>query len=221
MQRRVAPFAEAITRPDSTLDEITLALSRALQPGLDVIGAMADLDALAAACPTPTRDGVMRHLVGEARFEGDRSQYHRWQNSCIDHVVATRRGMPITLAVVAIEVARRVGVRLAGIGLPGHFLVGDPDDPRWFADPFHGHSDLGRDHCRNLLVQMGATRWSDRYLEPVPDRLIAARMLNNLKQSCDRRDDRVRLAIVMAMRQTMPEFAAEHDESVQALATLN
>ncbi len=129
--------------------------------------------------------------------------------------------MPITLAAVAVEVARRLGVRLAGIGLPGHFLVGDPDDPHWFSDPFHERTDLSRDQCRNLLVQLGVTRWSDRYLEPSPPRLIVARMLNNLKVSCDRRDDGIRLAIVMAARQALPEFASEHDDAVTALALLN
>lgn len=217
----MTPFTDAMSRSGATLDEMTLALSRALQPDLDVIGTMAELDLLAAECPTPTRSGVMRFLTEDAEFRGDTTQYHRWENSCVDRVVATRRGMPITLAVVAVEVARRVGVRLAGVGLPGHFLVGDPDDPQWFSDPFHERTDLSRDQCRNLLVQLGVTRWSDRYLEPSPPRLIVARMLNNLKVSCDRRDDGIRLAIVMAARQALPEFASEHDEAVTALALLN
>ena len=129
--------------------------------------------------------------------------------------------MPITLAVVAIEVARRVGVRLAGVGLPGHFLVGDPDDPGWFADPFHGRTDLRRDDCRNLLVRLGVQRWSNSYLEAVPPRLVVARILNNLRASCERRGDGLRLAIVMQARQALPEFAAEHDAAVEALAPLN
>jgi regulator of sirC expression with transglutaminase-like and TPR domain len=218
---RVAPFADVVAAPDATLDELTLQLSKALQPDLDVLGVMTELDVLAADCPTPTRDGVMRFLTGTAGFTGDRSDYHRWQNSCVDHVLATRRGMPITLAVVAIEVARRVGVRLAGVGMPGHFLVGDPDDPRWFADPYHGHTDLTRNDCRNLLVIQGVRRWSDRYLETSPPRLVVARILNNLKMSCERRPDPVRLAIVMQARQAFDEFAAEHDAAVEALAPFN
>lgn len=221
VQDRVAAFADAVLRPDATLDELTLSLSQALQPELDVIGVMTELDVLAADCPTPTRGGVIRFLLDEAGFAGDVDDYHRWENSCLDHVIATRRGMPITLAVVVIEVARRVGVRLAGVGMPGHFLVGDPDDPLWFADPFHGHSDLTRDACRNLLVQMGVRRWSDSYLEPSPPRLVVARILNNLKVSCEQRDDPVRLAIVMQARQALPEFASEHTTAVQALAPLN
>ena len=218
---RVAPFADAVASPDATLDELTLLLSKALQPELDVIGVMAEIDLLAADCPTPTRDGVLRFLTGEAGFEGDRADYHRWENSCIDHVLSTRRGMPITLAVVAIEVARRVGVRLAGVGMPGHFLVGDPSDPQWFADPFHGHSDLTRDACRNLLVMQGVSRWSDRFLETIPPRPIVARILNNLKVSCERRSDPVRLAVVMQARQALPEFADEHAAALEALAPLN
>ncbi len=218
---RVAPFAEAVSNPEAALDELTLLLSKALQPDLDVIGVMAELDMLAADCRTPTRDGVMRFLTGEAGFSGDRSEYHRWENSCLDHVLARRTGMPITLAVVAIEVARRVGVRLAGVGMPGHFLVGDPADPRWFADPFHGHTDLTRDDCRNLLVIQGVSRWSDRFLEPSPPRHVVARILNNLKLSCERRDDAVRLAIVMQARQALPEFAEERDNAVMSLSALN
>jgi regulator of sirC expression with transglutaminase-like and TPR domain len=218
---RVAPFADAVLSPDATLDELTLLLSKALQPDLDVIGVMTELDVLAADCPTPTRDGVMRFLTGEAGFTGDRSNYHRWQNSCLDHVLARRSGMPITLAVVAVEVARRVGVRLAGVGLPGHFLVGDPDDPHWFADPFNGHTDLTRDACRNLLVIQGVSRWSERFLEPSPARHVVARILNNLKLSCERREDALRLAIVMQARQALPEFADEHAAALWSLAPLN
>lgn len=221
MHERVAPFADAVIRPEATLDEMTLLLSKALQPDLDVLGVMTELDVLAADCPTPTRDGVMRFLRDEAGFSGDRTEYHRWENSCLDHVIDRRQGMPITLAVVAIEVARRLGVRLAGVGLPGHFLVGDPDDPRWFADPFHSRTDLSRDDCRNLLVQLGVSRWSDSFLETTEARLVVARILNNLKLSCERRDDGLRLAIVMQARQALPEFSAEHDAAVEALALLN
>ena len=66
VQERIGPFTDAIRRSDATLDELTLALSKALQPDLDVIGAMTELDVLAAECPTPTRDGVMSYLIGDA-----------------------------------------------------------------------------------------------------------------------------------------------------------
>jgi regulator of sirC expression with transglutaminase-like and TPR domain len=218
---RVAPFVRAVAVDAPTLDELTVAISQAMQPALDTIGVLAELDVLAADCPTPTRDGVMQHLFGSGRFEGDRAGYHRWQNSCIDHVLRTRRGMPITLAVVAIEVARRVGVRLAGVGMPGHFLVGDPADRDWFADPFHGRTSLGRQDCRALMMSMGMTRWSERFLQTIPSRLVAARILNNLKLSCERHHDEVRLAIVMQARRALPELGDDPVEAELALAVLN
>src|SRR5690606_11588369 len=152
---------------------------------------------------------------------GDRTGYHRWQNSCIDRVLGSRKGMPITLAVIAIEVARRLGVPLAGVGMPGHFLVGDPADPQWFADPFHGRTGLGRTDCRALMVSMGMTRWSERFLQTIPPRLVAARILNNLKFSCERHRDEVRLAIVMSARRLMPELGDDPGEAQLALAVLN
>lgn len=218
---RVAPFVAAVTAERPTLDELAVEISRSLQPDLDTIGVLAELDELAASCPTPTRDGVMAHLFGSGRFTGDRTTYHRWQNSCIDHVLRTGRGMPITLAVVGIEVARRVGVRLAGVGMPGHFLVGDPADPDWFADPFHGRTGLGRDDCRELMVSLGMAHWSDRYLQTIPPRLVAARILNNVKLSCERHRDEVRLAVVMQARQAVPELGDDPEEARLALAVLN
>ena len=221
IQNRVQPFAEAICDPSRNLDELAISIATVLQPRLDVIGTLADLDELAADCATPTRDGVISHLFGSGLFTGDRTEYRHWRNSCLDQVLVTRRGIPITLAVVAIEVARRVGVRLVGVGLPGHFLVGDPDDATWFADPFHGRSALTPSDCRQMLVAMGAPRWSDRYLQPTPNRSIVARMLNNLKATCDYHSDHLRLALVMQTRQEMPEFAAEADAARHTLAIFN
>jgi regulator of sirC expression with transglutaminase-like and TPR domain len=221
LRRRLAPFTQAMNRSGSTLDEMAIGFSRALQPDLDGLDALTDLDELAADCPTPTRDGVIQHLFGSGLLRGDRDDYHRWQNSCIDRVIAEGRGMPISLSVIAIEVARRLGVRLVGIGLPGHFVVGDADDPGWYADPYRGLSGLTPVDLRTMLARMGGPTWSSRFVEPVPDRLIVARMLNNLKLTCEHRRDRVRLAIVMEARQVMPEFAGERPAARAAMAVFN
>lgn len=218
---RVEPFLLAATTDQPTLDELAVAISQVLQPDLDPIGVLAELDVLAADCPTPTRDGVMQHLFGSGRLVGDRAGYHHWRNSCIDHVLRTGRGMPITLAVVAVEVARRVGVRLAGVGMPAHFLVGDPADPQWFADPFHGRTGLTPSDCRELMVSMGMAHWSERFLDTIPPRLVAARILNNLKFSCERHRDEIRLALVMQARQSLPELGDDPAEAQLALAVLN
>lgn len=221
VQRRVQPFAEAVADGHRELDEMALALATVLQPDLDLIGWLAELDLLAADCPTPTRDGVMEHLFGSGLFVGHDSRYHHWHNSCLDRVIESRRGIPITLAVVGIEVARRVGVRLVGVGMPGHFLIGDPDDPTWFADPFHAETGLTAIDCREIVQGLGVSQWSERFLEPTSNRLIIARMLNNLKVSCELHGDLVRLALVMQARQRLSEFAGEASEATRALAILN
>ncbi|MEX2625282.1 MAG: transglutaminase-like domain-containing protein [Ilumatobacteraceae bacterium] len=205
------------------LDETALALSAVLQPELDVIGWLATLDDLAAACATPTRSGVLAHVCGELGFEGDRRRYGDWRNSCLDRVVAQRRGIPITLSAVVIEVARRVGVRLVGVGMPAHFLVGDPDDPDWFADPFNGGHELDRDGCRELLESLthGQVPWRDTHLAPTPTRAVIARMLNNLKAAFTQQHDPVRLALVMRMRAAVPELAGEVGEAARAQAAFN
>jgi hypothetical protein len=70
-------------------------------------------------------------------------------------------------------------------------------------------------------VIRGVSRWSDRFLETTSSRLVVARILNNLKVSCERRSDVVRLAVVMQARQALPEFSGEHDAALEALAPLN
>lgn len=217
---RVAPFRDAVLA-DADLDELALTMSQALQPDLDVLSSMADLDELAAACPTPTRDAIITWLFGSGQFQGDRDDYHGWRNSCLDQVLVRRRGMPISLSVVAIEVARRVGVPMVGVGMPGHFLVGDPADPEWFADPFHGRTAMGVADCEALYTGMGGGRWSPAMVAPTPNRLVVARMLNNLRAACQRDGDAVRLAIVMHLRQQLPEFAGEAPAAHVSAAVLN
>jgi regulator of sirC expression with transglutaminase-like and TPR domain len=122
-----------------------------------------------------------------------------------------------------IEVARRVGVPLVGVGMPAHFLVGDPADPDWFADPFDSGRRLDRAGCRDLLARIthGQVPWRDEHLAPTPPRAVIARMLNNLKAGCTRHVDLIRLALVMRMRVAVPELRGELPEAVRAQAVLN
>lgn len=218
-------FAEALQGDDGSveLDQASFALSAVLQGGLDIIECMATVDALAGECPTPTRDGIVQFVCRSRGFGGDRATYTDWRNSCLDHVLETRRGIPITLSIVVIEVARRLGVPLVGVGMPAHFLVGDADDPNWFADPFHGGQILDRDGCRSVLhgITHGQARWHPSHLDPTPNRAIVARMLNNLKAAFSQLDDPVRLALVMRMRRMLPELADEAGEVARTQAVLN
>ena len=198
-------------RPDAptvALDEAALLMSAALQPGLEVDDWLLALDGLAERCPDPSPDGVARHLFDDERFAGNRRAYYDWRNSCLDRVIASRTGIPISLSVLMIEVSKRLGVELRGVGMPAHFLVRPADDPEVFFDPFDSGRRLDRHGVRVLFEQVTGDQvpWNDRYLAPTPNRDIVIRMLNNLKSVFAGRDA-VRLAIVMDLRSAVPELA--------------
>jgi regulator of sirC expression with transglutaminase-like and TPR domain len=205
----------------AALSELALRLSAVLQPRLDIAAHQATLAELAARCPDATREGVFDHLFGSGRFQGNRHDYHGWRNSCLDHVLTSGKGMPITLTVVAVDVATRLGVGLVGIGMPGHFLAGDAADPTWFADPFTGRTGLTAGDCERTYTDLGGRHWSPRLLAPTPDRQVIMRILNNLRASCERSNDPVRLAIVMQTRQAFGEFAPERQAARRAAAVFN
>lgn len=218
------PFAQLVARSgtDLTLDETALAISSTLTGPIDDVEWLAALDQLAADCPTPTAEGIARHLA-EVGFRGNRTAYYDWRNSCLDRVIAERTGIPITLSIVMIEVGRRLGVPLVGVGMPAHFLVGCVDEPVYF-DPFHGPDALDRGDVRVLFDQLVGpqTGWEARFLEPTPPRAIIARMLNNLQAIFTARKDPLRLALVMAMRSAMPELRARDRDTLDAaLAPFN
>jgi regulator of sirC expression with transglutaminase-like and TPR domain len=202
------------------LDETALLISSALQPGLDLIEWLAALDLLAGDCPTPTPDGVARHLFDTEHFAGNRRAYYDWRNSCLDRVISTRTGIPITLALVMIEVARRVGVQLVGVGMPAHFLVRVADDTDVFYDPFDQGRRLDRAGARSLFeeVTSGQVPWKESYLEPTLNRDVIIRILNNLKSVFAGRSDMVRLGLVMGLRDDVDELSELEDAEI-AIAT--
>lgn len=206
------------------LDEASLLMSGVLQPGLDEIEWLAALDLIAGECPTPTPDGVSRHLFGDLGFNGNREAYYDWRNSCLDRVIETRTGIPISLSILMIEVGRRVGVKMVGVGMPAHFLVRPADDENVFYDPFDRGRKLDRDGARELFVTntRGQVPWSESHLDPTPNRAIVIRMLNNLKGVFARRTDEVRFALVMQLRAQLEELAVlEADEIELANAIFN
>lgn len=196
-------------QPSVPLDEAALLIAAAIQPDLEPVDWLARLDQLAAGCSEPTADGVAHQLFDVDHFTGNRGAYYDWRNSCLDRVIATRTGIPISLSVLMIEVARRVGVELHGVGMPAHFLVRAADDPDVFFDPFDGGRKLDRAGARSLFEQVTGSQvvWDERYLDPTPNRDIVIRMLNNLKSVFVGRSDAVRLAIVMDLRSAVPELA--------------
>ena len=209
-------------RPTVPLDEAALLLSCAIQPGLDVEHWLGELDRLAEAVEDRSADGVADFLFATGHFAGNRTAYYDWHNSCLDRVIATRTGIPISLSLLMIEVAGRVGVDLRGVGMPAHFLVRRADDPDVFFDPFHGGRQLDRVGARSLFEKVtgGQVAWDDRFLDPTPNRDIVIRMLNNLKGVFTGRSDAVRLAIVMDLRSTVPELADLESAEIAATSAI-
>jgi regulator of sirC expression with transglutaminase-like and TPR domain len=209
---------------DVPLDEASLLISGAIQPGLQPAVWLSMLDGFAAGCPTSTPDAVADHLFVTEHFVGNRSAYYDWRNSCLDRVIERRAGIPISLSVLMIEVARRVGVPLVGVGMPAHFLVRSADDDTMFYDPFHGGVRLDRAGARTLFeaVTNGQVAWNERFLEPTPNRDIVIRVLNNLKSVFAGRGDAVRHGMVMDLRAAVPELAElEASEIVASAAVFN
>jgi regulator of sirC expression with transglutaminase-like and TPR domain len=178
-------FVDLVSGPEEELplDEAALLIAAHAYPGLDVEGQRRRLDDLAAACPEPTLDGLVAHLYDGLGFEGNARDYYDPRNSYLNDVLDRRCGIPISLAVVAMEVGRRVGVELWGVGMPGHFLLLHPGEPRTYLDPFAGGRRLDEDDCRARLeeVQGGTAQWDPSYLDPVGPRTVLARMLANLR----------------------------------------
>ncbi len=169
------------------------------EPYLDRIDEMGDVashrvarDAGGHDAPLAARvDGLNRYLFHELGFFGNRERYDDPRNSCLNEVIDKRTGIPITLALVYIEVARRAGIRAEGVNFPGHFLVralqdlhtDDPDDGL-IVDPFHGGAILDEGDCRSLLQRhMGEdAAYDPSLLARATRRQVLVRMLLNLKR---------------------------------------
>ncbi|MFA1720399.1 SirB1 family protein [Xanthomonas campestris] len=129
---------------------------------------------------------VNRYLFDELGYSGNHDEYYDPRNSYLNEVFERRLGNPISLAMVQIEVARRLGIPLAGVSFPGHFLVRLPvDDGVLVMDPFNGGRPLGVDELRERArPHLGGEIPDDRalaqILDPAPHRAILIRILRNL-----------------------------------------
>ena len=202
-------FARLIARPETEIDLAAGALCIAAdaRPDLDPDETLEILEGLAERVRLRidlgdsaeyTLDRVHDVLYREADFRGPlAAEYHDPRNSLLDQVANRRIGLPISLAVVELEVGWRVGVRLYGVGLPGHFIVGGPGGV--LVDPAGGGRALTRDDCQALLRRsLGeGVLLHAGMLRPTGKREILARMLRNLRSAyLARREWAVALGVV-------------------------
>ena len=171
------------------LDEALLRLA-ACRPGaaVDVDARLAELDSWADAIEARTVDALRVLVYDRLDFRGDHRDYHDPENSDFDAVMRRRTGMPITLAALLLSLARRVGVPLEAIGMPGHFLVRDPMAGEYL-DPFDRARAQPADALRQRLQAMGISL-APELLSEIDDRLILTRVINNLTNSYLQRDAR-------------------------------
>jgi regulator of sirC expression with transglutaminase-like and TPR domain len=160
------------------------------------------LDALAAALgPAATADALMHHVFEEAGFRGNADDYYDPRNSYLDAVVERRLGIPITLAVVAMEVGRRAGIAIEGVGMPGHFLLRDMSGA--LRDPFEAGRVITVKECaeRFHAIHGHAAPFDNSMLAPRPAHDIVARVLANLRQIHVARGDRDALRRVSTLEE--------------------
>lgn len=198
-QNAVAHFATLVdtSREDHliSLPEAALAIARVEYPQLDVHPYLAKLEAMAQRVrsrlrsrPTASETTTLLNwvLFDQEGLRGNRDDYYDPRNSFLNDVLDRKLGIPITLSVVYMEVARRVGFTTAGIGMPGHFLLKhyDARSGEIFIDVFNRGRLLRREECEQRLseVTSGQLEMQPGFLRPVTHRLILTRMLNNLRQ---------------------------------------
>jgi len=220
-----ARFRDLVVRPDAEipLDEVSLVIAHFATDDLDERRVLRQLDALAESCSTPSPQGIAHHLFCDEHFRGNRTEYYDPRNSYLDQVLERRLGIPLSLSVLAIEVARRVDVGLVGVGMPGHFLLRDASDADLFFDPFAGGVELDAAGCaaRFRALHGEGARFHDRFLAPIGTSLIVARMLANLEAVFTQQGDLASLAWVRSLRTELPQATAEdHARFATTLAAM-
>lgn len=211
---------------DLPLDEACAIIGVALSPSerIGVTEVVQLLDALAEEVEEPSVDALIATLFSGARpFRGNRQDYYSPLNSFLHRVVENRSGIPITLSVVVIEVGRRLGIDLSGVGMPAHFIVGlTPKTglvPELFIDPFHGGQVMDVDQCRSLFHRIVGDRqpFDPLFLAVTPSLGILERMLNNLKTIYGASGDVRSLRTVMMLRSRLPGIGAVEVEEFRRL----
>ena len=179
------------------------------RPDLDVEGELRRLDELASQFEGQGAAALRRWLVEDQGFLGNTSAYYDDRNSMLDQVLTRRLGIPITLSVVMIEVGRRRGVDLVGIGMPGEFLVREAHDANAFHNVFR-HAELDLGGVERLFRRMHGleARFDSSMLNPCGPVEIVSRMLANLIGIHLQTMDRSSLAWVLRLRTLLPDAPA-------------
>jgi regulator of sirC expression with transglutaminase-like and TPR domain len=212
-------FTEIVSRRDEEINlaEAALLIAAEEYPRLDVALYLDKLDRIGDMARDRARDALdsldqlsalNSVLFEELGFSGNRDNYYDPRNSFLNEVIDRRTGIPITLAVVYIEVARRVGLFIEGVGMPSHFIArhkaasGDV-----FIDAFNGGRLMGESGCAEMLAEVSGGKLALRpeHLAAVTRKQILARMLSNLLGIYSPSDHHRALAVIERMMIINPD----------------
>ena len=208
---------------DASVDLACAALLFALveYPDLDIDHELSLLDSLAAGAALRLGDNretifaintLSEYLFDEVGLQGNTDEYYDPRNSYLNQVLKRQLGIPITLSLVYLEVGKRLGIPLVGIGMPGHFLLRHRDETGLFVDPFNRGILLSEEECAQRLAEITQSHvdWDSNYLVPISNREYIARMLRNLKGIyLQQRNFSQALSIMDHLVQVQPDASAE------------
>jgi regulator of sirC expression with transglutaminase-like and TPR domain len=177
-----------------------LLVAREEYPGLDIEAYLTQLERLGQAVrarlgtdASPERQIATLNalLFGEEGFRGNAANYYDPRNSYLNEVLDRRLGIPLTLALVYVDVGRRAQLPLTGVGFPAHFLVAYEAEPRILIDPFTCGQILSVDDCQRLLWEAfgSSMRLEPGHLAASSKRQILTRLVTNLKVAYERAGD--------------------------------
>jgi regulator of sirC expression with transglutaminase-like and TPR domain len=225
MNARLEHFAEFVSREQFNLAEASLMLAQDNYPDVDIPAYLGRLDDIAVAIKKRLADDAFAeqkvialnyYLFNEMRFSGNVEDYYDPRNSYLNEVMERRIGIPITLAIVYLEVGKRLGLNLRGVSFPGHFLVKlAVKRGQLVLDPFTGGEAQSEADLRQRLAQVlppakAGQAHLDQYLEAATPRQIVARVLRNLKNIYMQTGKlESALAVMHRMLLVVPESAEE------------
>ncbi len=188
-------FAEMASRKDEEIELAKAALFFAKEEysDLDVEKYLTKLELMSEEIKRGVRHNtdphfmiseISRYLFTEEGFRGNEDDYYDPRNSFLNDVLDRKTGIPITLSLLYMEIASRLGLTLSGVGLPGHFIVKYSGvEEEILIDPFNKGRILSNKDCKEILDRIygGRMQFHSEFLQPVTKKEILSRMLHNLK----------------------------------------
>ena len=189
-------FALEALKAESELDlgRAALLMAKCQYPKLNVEVYIAQFDEIAETIssrlstssknPLLIIKNINEYFFQELAFQGNKENYYDPRNSFLNEVLVRRLGIPISLSVIYMEVAKRLGLKIDGVGLPGHFLIKcKADNQEIILDPFHQGKELSQTDCQALLTNIygSGIELKPSFFRAVSKKEILIRMLNNLK----------------------------------------